>query len=193
MSVLRLRTAALALAASISLSACAYDEGYGYGSIGYASDGYYGDYYGGYGGHYAGYGYPGYYGWYDDFYYPGIGVYIYDRGGHRHRWNDRHRKYWEGRRGHGEHRGANWDGFRHRDRQGSWQGNRQGNWSGNRDGGWSRRQSNGDNVSSQAVPQSAYTRPAPAARRESGRSSWRASPSRPQSSRGYYGGRRDRN
>ena len=189
MSVPHLRVVALALASSIALSACAYDEGYGYGGIGYASDGYYGDYYDGY---YAGYGYPGYYGWYDDFYYPGVGVYIYDRSGHRHRWNDHYRQYWEGRRGSGGNHGANWDGFRNRDGQGSWQGSRLGNWNRN-DGSWSRRQGSA-NTTTQAVPQSANTPPPPVARGEPNRSSWRAGPdgSQQQSYRGYYGGRRDR-
>jgi hypothetical protein len=117
MFVPRLRAVALAVTASLGLAACAYDEGYGYGGVGYAS-GYYGDYYGGYG--YA--GYPSYYGWYDDFYYPGIGFYVYDRGGHRYRWNDKHRRYWEGRRGNGGRRSAHWDGYRRGD--GNWRDSR---------------------------------------------------------------------
>jgi hypothetical protein len=113
MSVLRLRAAALVLAAGLGLAACSYDRGYGYYGVGYNSycDPYWGDCYYGYGG----YGYPSYYGWYDNFYYPGIGIYIYDRYGKRHRWNDHHRRYWEGRRHH-------WHGG----------GNPQGNWSGYR-------------------------------------------------------------
>lgn len=75
-------------AASLGLSACAYD-GYGYGGVsaGYGSGGYYGydDYY----------GRP--YGWYDGYYYPGNGYYVYDRAGHRQRWSDNHRRYWQGR------------------------------------------------------------------------------------------------
>ena len=109
----RLQTLALALAASAGLSACAtYDDyGYGYGgvSVGYQSGGYcnpyYDDCYGsGYGRGYA----SSYYGWYGDYYYPGTGFYIYDRGGRRHRWNDDHRRYWEGRRGQYGSGGANW-------------------------------------------------------------------------------------
>jgi len=129
MFVYRLRTVALAVTASLGLAACAYDDGgYGYGGMGYASD-YYGEGYGGYGGYYDNYGggygyagYPSYYGWYDDFYYPGVGFYIYDRGGHRHRWNDHQRHYWEGRRGHGSDHNARWDGY-HRGNDGNWHGN----------------------------------------------------------------------
>jgi hypothetical protein len=88
----RLALTGLLAVAGIGLSACAYDD-YGYGGIsaGYGG-GYYDDYYPGYAG----------YGWYDGFYYPGNGYYVYDRGGKRHRWNDRQRRYWEGR----HHQGA---------------------------------------------------------------------------------------
>lgn len=122
----------LAIASSLMLAGC-YDDGYGYSgvSVGYGSGGYYGydDY---------AYGAPGYYGWYDNFYYPGSGYYIYDRGGKRHRWNDRQRRYWEGRReawrGHrgGDGQARNWPGRRDDNRQvrngpgcgsdGRWQG-----------------------------------------------------------------------
>jgi hypothetical protein len=93
----RICAAILAASAGIGLSGCATD-GYGYSgvSLGYASSGYYGD--------------P-YWGWYDDYYYPGTGYYIYDRGGHRHRWNDSQRRYWEGRRGN-RRAHANWSGYR---------------------------------------------------------------------------------
>lgn len=81
-------------------------DGYGYSgvNVGYGTAGYYDPYdagygYAGYGGGYgAGFGSP-YYGWYNDFYYPGTGVYVYDRNQRRHRWNDGQRRYWEGRRG----------------------------------------------------------------------------------------------
>ncbi|MFA7603568.1 MAG: hypothetical protein WCY29_11225 [Novosphingobium sp.] len=83
--------AALLAASAFGLSGCATD-GYGYG---YGGGSYYGN---------------AYWGWYDDYYYPGTGYYIYDRGGQRHRWNDSHRRYWEGRRG--SRRGsANWSGY----------------------------------------------------------------------------------
>ncbi|RJF85424.1 hypothetical protein [Sphingomonas cavernae] len=92
MYVPRIRTILLALIASAGLAGCAYDDGYGYGgvSVGYGA-GYYDPWY------YDDY-YPRRYGWYDGFYYPGTGYYVFDRKGHRHRWSDGHRRYWEGRR-----------------------------------------------------------------------------------------------
>jgi len=119
MSVFNLKTAALAIAAGVGLSGCAYGpygglgvgvgygDGYGYGDP-YYGNGYYGNgYYGGgspYG--YAGYGSPygygygsPYYGWYDGFYYPGTGYYVYDQYRNRTRWSDAQRRYWERRRG----------------------------------------------------------------------------------------------
>ncbi|MDB5698902.1 MAG: hypothetical protein JWN69_1706 [Alphaproteobacteria bacterium] len=142
MIVPRVRAAALVLAASCSLAACAYDDGYGYGgmSVGYGG-GYYGDYYDGYGDYYdpyyGGYGYPSSYGWFGGYYYPGNGYYVYDRGGRRQRWDDNQRRHWEGQRDHAQ-RDGNWNGG-HRDgsqQQGNWNGGqrdrtqRQGNWSG---------------------------------------------------------------
>ena len=49
---------------------------------------------------YGGYGYGGYdpFGWYGDYYYPGSGIYVYDRYRNRHRWNDDQRRYWQDRR-----------------------------------------------------------------------------------------------
>jgi len=98
----RLAAAIAAAGLSIGLGGCMGD--YGYGGVGYASDyydGYGGGYgygpslaYGGYGGGYGGYG-----GWYDNYYYPGAGVYVFDRSGRRSRWNDGQRRYWEGHRG----------------------------------------------------------------------------------------------
>jgi hypothetical protein len=124
MSLIRPRTAMLVLAAGLGLSACAYDGGYGYGglSVGYGGgycDPYYYDCYSGYGGYggYGGYSDP-WWGWYGDYYYPGIGIYVFDRSGRRHRWNDNDRRYWEGRRGHWGNRDWNdrrwerWDNFR---------------------------------------------------------------------------------
>jgi hypothetical protein len=123
MSVQRLRSAALAVAATVTLAGCAYD-GYGYGGVsvgyndGYYYDDYYDPYYGGYGYYDSWYGAP-YYGWYNGFYYPGIGIYIYDRHGKRHRWNDHHRRHWEGRR-RGNHPGqGNWSGYHRRPGSGS--------------------------------------------------------------------------
>lgn len=89
--------AAIGLAGALALGGCAYDDGY-YGGVGvgsgYYGGGWYDDYWG------PGYYYrPGYYGgWYDGFYYPGGGYYVYDRSGHRQRWSDAQRRYWEGRR-----------------------------------------------------------------------------------------------
>ena len=115
MRVPRLRFAALTLVTGIVLSGCASDMygdpyGYGYGpysgvSVGIGYGGGYGGYgygypYGGYG--YGGYGYGGYgydpFGWYGDYYYPGSGIYVYDRYRRRHEWTDDQRRYWEQRR-----------------------------------------------------------------------------------------------
>ena len=112
MSIVRLRAAVLLLAGSFTLAAC--NDGYGYGgmSVGYGAAGYcdprWDDcYYGGGYDRYDRYGYGGYgygsaydpwWGWYGDYSYPGVGFYIYDRGGRRHRWDDNTRRYWEGRR-----------------------------------------------------------------------------------------------
>jgi hypothetical protein len=101
---MRLRLAAAALAATFSLSACAYG-GYpgvsvGYGNYGGYNSGYYDPYAGGYspyGYNNVGYGYGGYgsqYGWYDGYYYPGSGYYVYDQYRRPRVWNDRQRQYW---------------------------------------------------------------------------------------------------
>lgn len=129
MRVSPLRTPMLLLAAATGLGACSYNDGYGYGgvSVGYGSAGYcdpyYYDCYSGYGraGYGYGYGYSDpWYGWYGNYYYPGIGFYVFDRSGRRHRWNDDHRRYWEGRRGSwqgrdwNDRRWENWSGYRNR-------------------------------------------------------------------------------
>jgi hypothetical protein len=88
MAMSRIRTFIVAAAASLALGGCASYGGYG--GYGGASLGY-GD-----GSPYYGAGYAS--GWYDDFYYPGRGIYVYDRVGKRHRWNDNQRRHWEGRR-----------------------------------------------------------------------------------------------
>lgn len=127
MFVPRIRAAALALTAGLSLSACVYNDGFGYGgiSVGYGSAGYYDDYYDPYFRDYYGrssYGYRPYFGWYDGFYYPGTGYYVYDRYRRPYRWNDYQRRYWldRGRGWHGDRR-SNWSGlgrhFRQEERQ----------------------------------------------------------------------------
>ena len=116
-----LKRPALLVAASAALGACTmYDGGYGRSvvSVGYSTGGYYP-----YGSRYDPYSY---YGWYDGFYYPGAGYYVYDQRGSRHRWNDHHRRYWEGRRGDRAGR-ENWSG---------WRGEQ---FSGRRDGDWQNR------------------------------------------------------
>lgn len=99
-----------AIGLGLGTGACAGGYGYGGGGLGYGyADGYGYDGYGydGYG--FAGAGYaPGYFGWYNNFYYPGTGVYVYDRDRRPFRWNDTQRRYWEGRRG----AGANYPGGR---------------------------------------------------------------------------------
>jgi hypothetical protein len=118
MSVLTLRTAAMALVAGLGLGGCAYGP-YGGLGVGYGNNGYYDPYYnggysgyGGYGGYggsggygygagYSPYGYgygQPYYGWNNGFYYPGTGYYVYDRHRNRHQWTDAQRRYWESRR-----------------------------------------------------------------------------------------------
>jgi hypothetical protein len=49
------------------------------------------------------YGWPGtsempYCGWYDGFFYPGSGIYVYDRDHRPHIWSDGQQHYWSGRR-----------------------------------------------------------------------------------------------
>ena len=115
--------AAVGLTGALALGGCGYNDGY-YGGVsvgtGYYGGGYYDNYWG------PDYYYPGYYsGWYNGFYYPGSGYYVYDRRGHRHRWNDGQRRYWEGRRearrGDG---GRHWRGTAHelQGNRGEWRG-----------------------------------------------------------------------
>lgn len=91
--------------AALSLTGCMAGEGYygdGFvngGSTGYACDPYdpFDAYYScdsGYG--FANIGYGG--GWYDDYFYPGYGLFIFDRVGHRHQMQNHHRRYWAHRR-----------------------------------------------------------------------------------------------
>ena len=102
------------IGAGLGIGGCADRYGYGGVSAGYGyADGY--DRGFGYGpaGQYGyGNGAPSYFGWYNDFYYPGAGVYVYDRYRRPYRWNDGQRRYWQGRRdgGRGGDR-RNWNGF----------------------------------------------------------------------------------
>ena len=92
----RIGMALLAATAAFAVSGCMTgDYGYGGVSLGYNS------------GYYA----SPYWGWYDNYYYPGTGYYIYDRGGGRHHWNDSQRRYWESRRG-SRQASENWSGYR---------------------------------------------------------------------------------
>lgn len=120
-----LRLAALAVA-GISLSGCVYDVG-----LGYASDGYYDDYYcdpyGGYDSYYDCDSRSGFYnigfggGWYDNYWYPGYGYNLFDTYGRRYAMRDNHRRYWgeQRHRWYRERRGRDRD--RSRDR-GNYQG-----------------------------------------------------------------------
>ena len=105
--LIRSAIVAAGLAGAAALGGCT-DEGYGYGYTGVSV------------GYDAAWGDP-YWGWYDDYYYPGTGVWVYTRDRHRHRWNDRQRNYWEGRRSHwrGDRSWRNnWHDFR--PRRGHW-------------------------------------------------------------------------
>ncbi|WP_417595394.1 hypothetical protein [Parasphingorhabdus sp.] len=90
---------AVAAGALLGLGGCMYGSA-GYYGDGYVNGGYdcdpyapFDDYYAcdyGYG--FANIGFGG--GWYDHYYYPGYGVYIFDRGGRRHAMRDNHRRHW---------------------------------------------------------------------------------------------------
>lgn len=89
---------AVAAGSLLTLGGCMYGTGYygdGYVNGGYDCDPYapFDDYYAcdyGYG--FANIGFGG--GWYDQYYYPGYGIYIFDRGGRRHVMRDSHRRHW---------------------------------------------------------------------------------------------------
>lgn len=84
----------LAGLATAALGGCAYDAEYGYaGGYGPGPGAYaYGPEYDAY------YGDPSFYGagwgWYGDYWYPGSGVFVYDRYGHGRRWSGREQSYW---------------------------------------------------------------------------------------------------
>lgn len=111
-------TTALVIGAAGVLAGCSTYGGRSYGgvSVGYGG-GYYDDGYYGYDRGY--YGDP-YYGWYDNYYYPGTGYYVYDRGGRRHAWSRAQQRYWAARRAQWRGRGDardNWDGYRRERRE----------------------------------------------------------------------------
>jgi hypothetical protein len=89
MSPSKLSLVGLALVAGLGTTACT--DGYGSTgvSVGYNS--------GGWDPYYGGFSADPYWGWYGDYYYPGSGVYVYDRSNHRTRWSDTQRGYWQGR------------------------------------------------------------------------------------------------
>jgi hypothetical protein len=119
------RGALLALLGGLALGTAGCTDRYGYGGVSMGYGGYADGY--GYGGPYDGYGYgygyaPGYFGWSGDYYYPGSGIYVYDRYRRPHRWNDSQRAYWQGRRGNAPG-GENWHGFGGNQWRGRYQGN----------------------------------------------------------------------
>ncbi|MCW6535530.1 hypothetical protein [Sphingomonas lycopersici] len=81
----RKHIAVLPLIGIASIAAAACTERYGHDGIsaGYAS------------GYYS--GYAPYWGWYGNYYYPGTGVYVYDRHRRAHHWDDNQRHYWQNR------------------------------------------------------------------------------------------------
>jgi hypothetical protein len=121
MRISQIRLAAVALTSALVLAGCAYDDyGYGYGPYGYGyphssvSIGV------GYGGGYGSYD-P--FGWYGNYYYPGTGIYVYDRSRTRHVWSGDQQRYWAQRRQNSgtSSTSENWSGWdRHRhDRDGT--------------------------------------------------------------------------
>jgi hypothetical protein len=128
----KIRNLALAALASLSLGGCYYGDVYGasyadydcavrYGDTYWSrdpyayDDGYYGydcydaaDYQSGF----VQIGFGG--GWYQQLYYPGYGLFLFDRYGRRHAMSRDYLTYWGGRRAWWKHHGRR-DGWRHRD------------------------------------------------------------------------------
>jgi hypothetical protein len=111
MRISKIGVATMALIGAVSLGGCAEDMyggygGYGgYGPYGGVGVGYSAGYGYGYGDpYYGGWGSP--FGWYDDFYYPGVGMYVYDSYRRPRMWNDRERRYWTQREGSWRQRSA---------------------------------------------------------------------------------------
>ena len=113
MSRSRLLLAAAVTAGAAAVSGCSTYDSYGYSGVSvglnYGSPYYGSPYYGG------GYGYQTpyyrggyvtspYAGWYSNYYYPGTGVYVYDRNRRGYRWNNQQRNYWQQRRVQRRHR-----------------------------------------------------------------------------------------
>lgn len=121
----------IGIAGILGLSACTYDDGYYGGGVSSYSSSYGCDPYGGYDSYYGcdygqGFGNIGYGGgWYDNYYYPGHGLYLFDRGGGRYRMNDRYRRHW-GRQRADWHRGRGHGGHRDRDHRRGYDGRRDG-------------------------------------------------------------------
>ena len=88
MRIPQIRLAALALFSGVALGGCAYGFGDPYG-------GGYGGVSVGYGSSY-GYGYDPF-GWYGNSYYPGTGIYVYDRNRRSRVWTDAERNHWRER------------------------------------------------------------------------------------------------
>lgn len=107
------------LLGGLALGTAACTDGYGYSGLGvgygaaYGGDPYYDGYGGWGGGGWGGAGLASYYGWQGDYYYPGTGVYVYDRYRRPHRWNGAQQRYWQGRRSGWGDRDvrANWQDF----------------------------------------------------------------------------------
>jgi len=92
---IRHRNLAIVLFAGATLSGCLYGGVGGYGrhggvSVGIGTGGYYDPYYGDWGYYRS----NPYWGWYDGFYYPGTGIYVYDRQRRPYRWTAGHQDYW---------------------------------------------------------------------------------------------------
>ena len=95
--------AATLSAACFAISGCAYGVGSGYYDDYGQNYGYSDPYCGGYDNYdyyydcdtragFANIGFGG--GYYNDYYYPGYGLFVFDRGGHRYQMDDRYRRYW---------------------------------------------------------------------------------------------------
>jgi hypothetical protein len=95
---MRTRFALLLAATGLSLGACATDGSYAAGGVGLAyNDPFYDPaacWNQGWG---ASFDMP-YCGWNDGFFYPGSGIYVYDRDRHAHVWSDGQHHYWSQRR-----------------------------------------------------------------------------------------------